>query len=228
MIISLNPFSAEFTGTKPLNAAFRRRMSVWLNFDYMSVDNNIDEQEINLLVERSGIFKETAANIVQVAAKLRQEYKNGDLPYGPSVGDLANWARIIADGATPIDAGNETLVAMTSDDFEVQEEVRKIIQSVDWAVTTQTSDDPKVLIIAAIEKSLLEIGKPDLNKVKERLQEDYNRTLADCYDEPEFLNRILKDIYGKAHITIVDSIKKNLESMSESKPVQEFLKIIAR
>jgi len=227
MIISLNPFSAEFTGTKPLNAAFRRRMSVWLNFDYMSVDNHIDEQEVELLVERSGIFKDTATNIVQVAAKLRQEYKNGDLPYGPSVGDLANWGRIIADGASPIDAGNETLVAMTSDDFEVQEEVRKIIKSVDWGVI-QTSDDPKVLIIAAIEKSLLEIGKPDLNKVKQRLMEDYNRTLADCYDEPEFLSRILKDIYGKAHVTIVDAIKKNLDNMSETKPVKEFLDIIAR
>ena len=227
MIISLNPFSAEFTGTKPLNAAFRRRMSVWLNFDYMSVDNHIDEQEVKLLVERSGIVKETATNIVQVAAKLRQEYKNGDLPYGPSVGDLANWGRIIADGASPIDAGNETLVAMTSDDFEVQEDVRKIIKAVDWAVI-QTSDDPKVLIIAAIEKSLLEIGKPDLNKVKQRLMEDYNRTLADCYDEPEFLSRILKDIYGKAHVTIVDAIKKNLVDMSETKPVKEFLEIIAR
>ena len=227
MIISLNPFSAEFTGTKPLNAAFRRRMSVWLNFDYMSVDNHIDEQEVELLVERSGIIKDTATSIVQVAAKLRQEYKNGDLPYGPSVGDLANWGRIIADGASPIDAGNETLVAMTSDDFEVQEEVRKIIKSVDWAVI-QTSDDPKVLIIAAIEKSLLEIGKPDLNKVKQRLMEDYNRTLADCYDEPEFLSRILKDIYGKAHVTIVDAIKKNLDNMSETKPVKEFLDIIAR
>jgi len=227
MIISMNPFSAEFTGTKPLNAAFRRRMSVWLNFDYMSVDDRIDEKEINLLMERTDISRETATNIVEVAAKLRQEYKSGDLPYGPSVGDLANWSRIIADGASPIDAGNETLVAMTSDDFEVQEEVRKIIKSVDWGVI-QTSNDPKVLIIAAIEKSLLEIGKPDLNKVKQKLMEDYNRTLADCYEEPEFLSRILKDVYGKAHVTIVDAITKNLDSMSESKSVKEFLEMIAR
>ncbi|MFB5603526.1 MAG: CbbQ/NirQ/NorQ C-terminal domain-containing protein, partial [Candidatus Nitrosomaritimum aestuariumsis] len=227
MIISMNPFSAEFTGTKPLNAAFRRRMSVWLNFDYMSVDIYVDDKEVNLLVERSGIQRDTSANIVRVAAKLRQAYKAGDLPYGPSVGDLANWARIIADGASPVDAGNETLVAMTSDDYEIQEEVRKVIKSVDWGII-QTSDDPKVLIIAAIEKSLLEIGKPDLNKVKQRLMEDYNRTLSDCYEEPEFLNRILKDIYGKAHVTIVDSIKKNLESMSDKKEVREFLEVVAR
>jgi hypothetical protein len=202
-------------------------MSVWLNFDYMSVDTHIDEKEINLLLERTGVPRDTATSIVHVAAKLRQEYKNGDLPYGPSVGDLANWARIIADGTSPLEAGNETIVAMTSDDFEIQEEVRKIITSVDWAVTT-TSDDPKTFIIVAIEKSLLELGKPDLNKVKERLMEDYKRTLADCYDEPEFLNRILKDIYGKAHVTIVESIKKNLGNMITSKPVQEFLEQIAR
>ena len=227
MIISMNPFSAEFTGTKPLNAAFRRRMSVWLNFDYMSVDNHIDDKEVNLLVERTGVGRDISANIVRVAAKLRQEYKSGDLPYGPSVGDLANWARIIADGAAPIDAGNETIVAMTSDDYEVQEEVRKIINSVDWGVI-QSSNDPKVLIITAIEKSLLEIGKPDLNKVKQRLMDDYNRTLADCYDEPEFLARILKDIYGKAHVTIVDSIKKNLESMMTLEPVKKFVEVISR
>ena len=116
---------------------------------------------------------------------------------------------------------------MTSDDFEIQEEVRKIIKSIDWGII-QTSNDPKVLIITAIEKSLLEIGKPDLNKVKQRLMEDYKRTLSDCYEEPEFLNRILKDIYGKAYVTIVDSIKKNLESLSQSAPVKKFLEVIAR
>jgi hypothetical protein len=180
-----------------------------------------------LLVERTGIPRDISSSIVRVAAKLRQAYKSGDLPYGPSVGDLANWARIIADGASPIDAGNETLVAMTSDDWEIQEEVRKIIKSVEWG-TIQTSDDPKVLIITAIEQALLEIGKPDLNKVKQRLMDDYNRTLSDCYEEPEFLSRILKDIYGKAHVTIVDSIKKNLENLSETKEVKKFLEIIAR
>ena len=227
MIISMNPFSAEFTGTKPLNAAFRRRMSVWLNFDYMSVNDHIDDKEVNLLIERSGISRDISTNIVRVAAKLRHGYKSGDLPYGPSVGDLANWARLIADGSSPIDAGNETIVAMTSDDFEIQEEVRKIIKSIDWGIV-QTSNDPKVLIITAIEKSLLEIGKPDLNKVKQRLMEDYKRTLSDCYEEPEFLNRILKDIYGKAYVTIVDSIKKNLESLSQSTQVKKFLEVIAR
>ncbi|MHA7733887.1 AAA family ATPase [Nitrosopumilus sp. S6] len=227
MIISMNPFSVEFSGTKPLNAAFRRRMSVWLNFDYMSVDKKIDEKEVNLLIERSGISKETSKKIVEVAAKLRYDYKTGDLPYGPSVGDLANWARLIADGTSPIESANETIVAMTSDDYEIQDSVRKIVNSVDWN-QTQTSDDPKVAIVTAIEKALLEIGKPDLNKVKQRLLDDYKRTLGDCYEEPEFLNRILKDLYGKSHVTIIESIKVNLDKLSSSPSIAKFLEVIAQ
>ena len=227
MIISMNPFSVEFSGTKPLNAAFRRRMSVWLNFDYMSVDKKIDDKEVDLVVDQANVSKEISYKIVEAGAKLRYDYKTGDLPYGPSIGDLVNWARIIADGSSPIDSANETIVAMTSDDHEIQDEVRKVINSIDWG-ESKASDDPKVIIIAAIEKALLEIGKPDLNKVKQRLVDDYKRSLSDCYEEPEFLNRILKDLYGKSHVTIVESIKDNLKEMSSSPPVAKFLEVIAR
>jgi len=127
LIISMNPVSSEFAGTKPLNAAMRRRMSVWLNFDYMSVGNKIDEKEIDLLCETSKIDKETATKMVQIGAKLREEYKHGDLPYAPSIGDLINWGLLISDGTTIEQSSDETIIAMTSDDPEVQDEVRKII-----------------------------------------------------------------------------------------------------
>jgi len=52
------------------------------------------------------------------------------LPYGPSIGDLVNWALLISDGSTIQDAGNETIVSMTSDDFEVQDDVKKIINKI--------------------------------------------------------------------------------------------------
>jgi len=130
MIISMNPVSSEFAGTKPINAAMRRRMSVWLNFDYMSVGDNIDEKEIKMVSEKGGISLIDAESIVKVGAKLRQEYKMGDIPYGPSVGDLVNWAKVCSDGVSIIDGGNETLIPMTSDDPEVQDEVRLICKKV--------------------------------------------------------------------------------------------------
>ncbi|MGB9675857.1 MAG: AAA family ATPase [Candidatus Bathyarchaeales archaeon] len=130
LVISMNPFSAEFVGTKPLNAALRRRMAVWINFDYLSVGDKISRDEIELIMKRSGVDEKIAEKIVKAGAELRRQYKNGDLPYGPSPGDLINWATLIADGVNPIEAAVETIVGTTSDDIEVQATVKRIIESI--------------------------------------------------------------------------------------------------
>ena len=127
MIISMNPVSSEFAGTKPINAAMRRRMSVWLNFDYMSFGDKIDQKEIDMIANHTGINKKISEVIVKCGAKLRELYKNGDLPYGPSIGDLVTWGKITSDNGDPKESANETIVSMTSDDTEVQDEVKKII-----------------------------------------------------------------------------------------------------
>jgi nitric oxide reductase NorQ protein len=129
VIISMNPFSSEFVGTKPLNAAFRRRMSVWINFDYLSVGDRVNAKEVKLVQKRSGIPDETAKRVVQVGAELRRQYQSGDLPYGPSPGDLMNWSTLISDGCTPLEAAEVSIVGTTSDDFEIQEIVRRIIKA---------------------------------------------------------------------------------------------------
>jgi nitric oxide reductase NorQ protein len=130
LIISMNPFSSEFAGTKPLNAAFRRRMSVWINFDYLSVGDKICPDEVKLIQKRSGVDEDTASKIIKIGAELRRQYKSGDLPYGPSPGDLMNWATLIADGGSPLKTAEETMIGMTSDDVEIQDMVRRVIHSV--------------------------------------------------------------------------------------------------
>jgi len=130
LIISMNPFSAEFAGTKPLNVAFRRRMSVWINFYYESLGDKISQLEVKLLMSRSEIDEDTAYKLVRVGAEMRRQYQAGDLPYAPSVGDLSHWAVLIKDGADPISASEETIVALTSDSVEVQADVRRLIKSV--------------------------------------------------------------------------------------------------
>jgi nitric oxide reductase NorQ protein len=130
LIISMNPFSAEFSGTKPLNAAFRRRMSVWINFDYESVGDKISKQEVELLRKRTNVDENTAYKIIRVGAEMRKEYKAGDLPYGPSIGDLIHWAVLIKDGSDPMSSAEETIVALTSDSVEVQADVRRLIEAI--------------------------------------------------------------------------------------------------
>jgi nitric oxide reductase NorQ protein len=128
LLISMNPFSAEFSGTKPLNAAFRRRMSVWINFDYESVGDKISKQEVALLVKRTNVDQDVAYKIIRVGAEMRRQYKAGDLPYAPSIGDLIHWAVLIKDGSDPMAAAEETIVALTSDSVEVQADVRRLIE----------------------------------------------------------------------------------------------------
>jgi len=129
-IISMNPFSAEFAGTKKLNAAFRRRMSVWINFDYTSVGDRIAAPEAELIMKRTKLNEETAYKILRVGAEMRRQYKAGDLPYGPSVGDLIHWGVLIKDGIDPKMAAEETIIALTSDNVEVQDDVRRIIEGI--------------------------------------------------------------------------------------------------
>ncbi len=130
LIISMNPVSTEFAGTKPINAALRRRLSVWLNFDYMSIGKKIDEKEIDLIVRLTGIDNLVAEKIVKVGAELRTQYKSGEIPYGPSIGDLINWAKLVADGTSLMDACTETIISLTSDDPEVQDIVRKLVRKI--------------------------------------------------------------------------------------------------
>ena len=130
VVISMNPYSAEFAGTKPLNAAFRRRMSVWIDFDYLSVGSKIAADEVEMIANRAHIDQTVAEKIVRVAAEIRRQYKAGDLPYAPSVGDLVNWATLVADGLTPALAAEETIIALTADDPEVQNTVRRVVRMV--------------------------------------------------------------------------------------------------
>ncbi len=130
VIISMNPYSAEFAGTKPLNAAFRRRMSVWIDFDYLSVGSKIAPDEIALVEKKAHVSRDVATGIIRVGAELRRQYKANEIPYGPSVGDLVNWALLVADGVAPEVAAEETVIAMTSDNAEVQDTVRRVVRMI--------------------------------------------------------------------------------------------------
>ncbi|MDH5768950.1 MAG: AAA family ATPase [Nitrospirota bacterium] len=127
-IISINPISPESVGTKKLNTSFRRRMSVWIKFSYQSIGTKISDQEAELIIRRSKIDKDTAYKILKVGAEMRRQYEMGDLPYGPSPRDLVNWAILCKDGTDPVTAAEESVIALTSEDFNVQEEVRNIVE----------------------------------------------------------------------------------------------------
>ena len=81
----------------------------------------------------------------------------------------------------------------------------------------------RALVALAIEKALLDIGKTTFEEVGKTLYSRYQVYFPDCYEHPEFLNAVLKDLYGKSFSTIVDSIRKQLGEFASKKPIAEFL-----
>jgi len=131
IILSFNPFSVEYAGTKPLNVAFRRRVNSWIRFDYLSIGSRINEKEVEALMTRSGLNDaKMAYKLVKVAAELRRLYEMGELPLAPSLGNLISWGRLVVDGVPVEEAAMDTIVNTTSDDPSIQATVQRVIESV--------------------------------------------------------------------------------------------------
>jgi len=90
------------------------------------------------------------------------------------------------------------------------------------------NDVYKALTIMAIEKTLLDFGKPMYEKVIEKLKTEYDCYLTDCYEHPEYLITILKKLFGSSHVALVASIKKQLEEFLYKDPVGRFIEIISQ
>ena len=83
------------------------------------------------------------------------------------------------------------------------------------------------LVEISIEKALLKIGISALQKTIDTLYDEYHCHLSDCYEHPEYLKNVLRNLFGSAHTVIVESIRKDLEEFTYDKPIEKFLEIIA-
>jgi len=85
----------------------------------------------------------------------------------------------------------------------------------------------KALVSLAVENILLEMGKPVLEKVTSKLFVKYHCYIPDCYEKPECLKKVLKDLFGSSHTVIVEKIQNRLQEFSKQKSINKFLKVIS-
>lgn len=91
-----------------------------------------------------------------------------------------------------------------------------------------TDDQIKRAIVAiTVEKTLLEMVQPILDTFTKKLYKNYNCYIPDCIDHPEYLNQILKEMYGNSYKTIVDKITSSLAEFSYKKHIADFIKVIS-
>ena len=90
------------------------------------------------------------------------------------------------------------------------------------------SNEKKKLISHAIEKTLLEISKEASDKVYDKLYKDYHYTFSDCYNRPEYLSRILEELFGEGSRVITDKIKKLLEEHTKDERILHFVRVVCK
>jgi hypothetical protein len=88
----------------------------------------------------------------------------------------------------------------------------------------ERGDIMKALTTIAIEKALLSIGKPVLDKVTVELYKQYRCYIPDCYEHPENLESILKSIFGDSYSQIVNSIKDELQDHIQDQGILALVK----
>jgi len=84
------------------------------------------------------------------------------------------------------------------------------------------------LITLSVEHALLKMGNPELELVKSRLKKEYNCEISDSLKHPEYLKKILKELFGNAYQDILKTINERLQKTSMDKPIIQFLTIMER
>lgn len=82
------------------------------------------------------------------------------------------------------------------------------------------------LITVAVEYALLQMGPPELEKVETRLANDYNCKIGDCLEHPEYLKRILSDLFGHCYQDILDNIEQVIKDANTDSQVEEFVMVL--
>ena len=87
-------------------------------------------------------------------------------------------------------------------------------------------DVRKALVMLAIEKTMLNFNTQTYDLVIRRLEEKYHCGISECYERPDYLQQILRELFGNVSDTIMKNIGKYLEEFSDQKQIKKFIDAI--
>ena len=105
-------------------------------------------------------------------------------------------------------------------------EIIKIVNQLCAPSLDSENQMKKTMVTLALKNTLLELGIQEYDKVVSLLQKDYTCTLEDCYENPEYLRNILKDLFGESYPDILNSLSENMKEISSQQSVKDFLQVL--
>jgi hypothetical protein len=84
----------------------------------------------------------------------------------------------------------------------------------------------KALVAISIEVVLMRTSGPQYFSVLARLERDYECKIADCFEHPEYLKNVLKNVYGDSYGKILDDLESDLGEITSEKEIKDFLNVL--
>ncbi len=71
-------------------------------------------------------------------------------------------------------------------------------------------------------------GNTNFNLIVAKLNALYDCQIRDCYDHPEYLQTVLKEVYKDDYKSIIHEIKTCLDDLVNEKDISDFFKIMEK
>ena len=84
----------------------------------------------------------------------------------------------------------------------------------------------KAALISYVELVLMRRGDVNYHRVLAKLGSLYDCKIMDCYDHPEYLKTVLKDVYREDYPSVVSQIRSYLGELENDPVIIDFFKIM--
>lgn len=105
--------------------------------------------------------------------------------------------------------------------------IQKIKNTIKFVqLMSSSKEQNKLALISCIELTLMRSGNTNYNLVICKLNALYDAGLADCYNHPDYLRIILKEVYKDNYQSIVNEIKMCLDDLLQVEEIANFMKVM--
>lgn len=88
-------------------------------------------------------------------------------------------------------------------------------------------DSHRIALVSCIETVLMRRGNVNYNLVLARLDSLYGCKIVDCYDNPEYLKDVLRQVYKEDYYFIINEIRLELGDMA-TEEITDFINILLK